>query len=124
MQAVRFVCQPLSISYLGAPLVPLGIIAAAILGLFFYGLRRVDPFPGRHLPSGFLGLADGDRRRGDSCTFLVGLVGYPMMYTTLSVEGDQSDTFDALSRSVNYVYQAPWQYIWNPGSSRCSTVPQ
>jgi hypothetical protein len=45
--------------------------------------------------------------------FLVGLVGYPMMYATLSVEGDQSDTFDALSRSVNYVYQAPWHYLWN-----------
>jgi hypothetical protein len=36
-----------------------------------------------------------------------------MMYTTLSAEGDQSDTFDALSRSVNYVYQAPWHYLWN-----------
>ena len=41
---------------------------------------------------------------------LVGLVGYPLMYTTLSTEG--SDTFDALSRSNNYVYQAPWNYIW------------
>jgi len=44
--------------------------------------------------------------------FLVGLVGYPLMYTTLSTEGDQSDTFDALSRSINYVYQSPWAYIW------------
>jgi hypothetical protein len=44
--------------------------------------------------------------------FLVGLVGYPLMYPTLSVEGDSSDTFDALSRSINYVYQAPWHYIW------------
>ena len=44
--------------------------------------------------------------------FLIGLVGYPLMYTTLSAEGDQSDTFDALSRSINYVYQSPWHYIW------------
>jgi hypothetical protein len=44
--------------------------------------------------------------------FLVGLVGYPLMYTTLSAEGDQSDTFDALSRSINYVYQSPWHYAW------------
>src|SRR5437773_8253415 len=44
--------------------------------------------------------------------FLVGLVGYPLMYPTLSTEGDSSDTFDALSRSINYVYQSPWQYIW------------
>jgi hypothetical protein len=41
---------------------------------------------------------------------LDGLVGYPLMYPTLSVEG--SDTLDALSRSYNYVYQSPWNYIW------------
>src|SRR5580704_2740132 len=41
---------------------------------------------------------------------LVGLVGYPLMYTTISAEG--SDSFDALSRSYSYVYQAPWQYLW------------
>ncbi|HEX3148699.1 MAG TPA: hypothetical protein VHR66_11480 [Gemmataceae bacterium] len=41
---------------------------------------------------------------------LIGMVGYPMMYTTLSAEG--SDTFDALSRSYNYVYESPWHYIW------------
>src|SRR6185437_1251777 len=44
---------------------------------------------------------------------LVGLVGYPLMYPALSVEGDSTDTFDSLSRSLNYVYQAPWQYIWH-----------
>ena len=44
--------------------------------------------------------------------FLVGLVGYPLMYPTLSAEGDQSDTFDALSRSINYVVSSPWHYIW------------
>jgi hypothetical protein len=38
------------------------------------------------------------------------MVGYPMMYTTLSAEG--SDTFDALSRSYNYVYESPWHYLW------------
>jgi hypothetical protein len=41
---------------------------------------------------------------------LVGMIGYPMMYTTLSTEG--SDTFDALSRSYNYVYESPWHYLW------------
>src|SRR4029078_5376401 len=41
---------------------------------------------------------------------LIGMVGYPMMYTTLSTEG--SDTFDALSRSYNYVYESPWHYLW------------
>ena len=41
---------------------------------------------------------------------LVGLVGWPLMYSTISAEG--SDSFDAISRSYSYVYQAPWQYLW------------
>jgi hypothetical protein len=41
---------------------------------------------------------------------LVGLVGWPMMYATISAEG--SDSFDALSRSYSYVYQSPWHYFW------------
>ena len=41
---------------------------------------------------------------------LIGMVGYPLMYATISAEG--SDTFDALSRSYNYVLQSPWNYIW------------
>src|SRR5262249_51278782 len=31
-------------------------------------------------------------------------------YATVSAEG--SDTFDALSRSYNYVFQSVWNYIW------------
>jgi hypothetical protein len=41
---------------------------------------------------------------------LIGMVGYPLMYPTLSAEG--SDTFDAMSRSYNYVFESPWYYIW------------
>jgi hypothetical protein len=41
---------------------------------------------------------------------LVGLVGWPVMYSTISTEG--SDSFDAISRSYSYVYQAPWHYLW------------
>ena len=111
MQAVRFVCKRY-FSYLGAPLVPLGIIAAVVLGLFFYGLLALVPFLGDIVLLG-IGLPAVLLGGAIMTVFLVGLVGYPMMYTTLSVEGDQSDTFDALSRSVNYVYQAPWHYLWN-----------
>jgi hypothetical protein len=32
------------------------------------------------------------------------------MIATISTEG--TDSFDALSRSYSYVYQAPWQYAW------------
>lgn len=41
---------------------------------------------------------------------LVGLVGYPLMNPTIATEG--TDSFDALSRSYSYVYQAPWHYLW------------
>src|SRR5207248_2453545 len=41
---------------------------------------------------------------------LVGLIGWPLMNATISVEG--SDSFDALSRSYSYVYQAIWHYLW------------
>jgi hypothetical protein len=111
LQAVRFVTKRY-LSYLGAPLVPLGIIAAVVVGLFAYGLLALIPFFGDLV---FLGVGLPLVILGGAImtVFLVGLVGYPMMYTTLSAEGDQSDTFDALSRSVNYVYQAPWNYLWN-----------
>ncbi|MDW8197168.1 MAG: hypothetical protein RMJ56_06135 [Gemmataceae bacterium] len=111
MQAVRFVVKRYA-NYLGAPLIPLAIIAAVVLGLIFYGLLALVPLLGDIFLFG-LGLPVILIGGAMMTVFLIGLVGYPMMYPTLSVEGDQSDTFDALSRSVNYVYQAPWHYIWN-----------
>jgi hypothetical protein len=111
MQAFRFVTARY-VSYLGAPLVPLGIIAAVVVGLIFYGLLALIPIIGDIALLG-IGLPLVIIGGAIMTVFLVGLVGYPMMYTTLSAEGDQSDTFDALSRSVNYVYQAPWHYLWN-----------
>ncbi|HEY1192209.1 MAG TPA: hypothetical protein VGE74_31585, partial [Gemmata sp.] len=110
-QAVKFVASRY-LSYLGAPLVPLGIISLVVLGLMVYGLVALIPFIGDVFLLGF-GLPAVIIGGAIMTVFLVGLVGYPMMYCTLSVEGDQSDTFDALSRSVNYVYQAPWHYLWN-----------
>ena len=111
MQAVRFVTARY-LSYLGAPLVPLVIIALVAFGLCVYGLFALIPVLGDIVLLG-IGLPLIILGGAIMTLFLVGLVGYPMMYTTLSAEGDQSDTFDALSRSVNYVYQAPWNYLWN-----------
>jgi hypothetical protein len=88
--------------------VPLGAIGFAALALSLLGLPALIPFIGDILyivlvPLGLLG-------GFFMAALLVGLIGYPLMYTTLSVEG--SDTFDALSRAYNYVMQAPWQYLW------------
>ncbi len=38
------------------------------------------------------------------------LVGWPLMFATVSVEG--TDAFDALSRSYAYVYHRPWRLLW------------
>lgn len=106
-QAVHFVTGRY-LSYLLSPVVPLGLIAFATIVLALLGLPALIPFLGDiiyvilvplALFGGFV-----------MAVLLVGLIGYPLMYTTLSVEG--SDTFDALSRAYNYVMQAPWQYLW------------
>lgn len=42
----------------------------------------------------------------------IGLVfGFPLMIPTICVEG--TDAFDAISRSMSYVYARPWRYLWN-----------
>jgi hypothetical protein len=109
-QAFRFTCVRY-VNFLLSPLIPLGIIAAVLVGLFFYGLIALIPIVGDVFLLG-LGLPLVIAAGAVMAVFLVGLVGYPLMYPTLSTEGDSSDTFDALSRSINYVYQSPWQYIW------------
>lgn len=106
-QAVSFVSSRY-LSYLLSPVVPLGLIAFAVAVLALLGLPTLLPFVGDLLyiiliPLGLFG-------GFVMAVLLVGLIGYPLMYTTLSVEG--SDTFDALSRAYNYVMQAPWQYLW------------
>jgi hypothetical protein len=96
------------LSYLCSPVVPIGLIFAVVLGCVLFGLFHLIPGIGDFidgllwwipLGAGFV-----------MALLVVGLVGYPLMYTTLSAEG--SDTFDALSRSYNYVYESPWHYIW------------
>jgi hypothetical protein len=109
-QAFRYVSGRYR-DYLTSPLIPLAIIAAVVVGLILYGVLALIPLVGDVFVLG-LGLPVVIVAGAVMAVFLVGLVGYPLMYPTLSAEGDASDTFDALSRSVNYVYQAPWNYIW------------
>jgi hypothetical protein len=45
-----------------------------------------------------------------SILLLGALVGWPLMWATVSVEG--TDAFDALSRSYAYTYQRPWRMLW------------
>jgi hypothetical protein len=107
-QAVRFVAARYT-SFLLSPLVPLGVIAVIVIGLALYGLVAMIPILGDLILYG-LGLPLVLLGGVAIAVLLVGLVGYPLMYPTVSAEG--SDTFDALSRSYNYVFQAPWSYLW------------
>jgi hypothetical protein len=96
------------LSYLLSPLVPLIIIGFLVLCCMLFGVIHWAPILGDLWDGLFwwLPLAAGLAMT----LLLVGMIGYPMMYTTLSTEG--SDTFDALSRSYNYVYESPWHYLW------------
>jgi hypothetical protein len=106
--AVRFV-KARYLSYFSSPIVPILLIFAVVLGCILFGLFALIPGFGDIVVSGLLWwipIGAGFVM----ALLIVGLVGYPLMYTTLSAEG--SDTFDALSRSYNYVYESPWHYIW------------
>ncbi len=107
--ALRFVAQKY-VHYVAAPLVPVLFVGGIVLiTVVVFGLIHLVPYVGDLVDSLvwpivlLLGFAQA--------LLLVGLVGYPLMFATISAEG--SDTFDALSRSYNYVYQAPWNYLWN-----------
>ena len=94
------------LSFLCAPLIPLGIIAA--VGLLTTVASLLGSIPGLGpivLGVGFIlamlaGLV--------MAVVLVGLVGgFNLMYPTIAVEG--SDSFDAISRSFSYLYARPWR---------------
>lgn len=95
-------------SYLAAPVFPMVLVGILTLLLMIFGWITWVPYLGEILAGllwplviliGFI-----------MAIVLVGLVGWPMMTATISTEG--TDSFDALSRSYSYIYQAPWQYLW------------
>jgi hypothetical protein len=96
------------LSYFCSPLVPLGLIAILVLVAMLFGVLQLIPYVGDTINGVLwpivmlLGLG--------MALLLVGLVGFPLMYPTISAEG--SDTLDAISRSYNYVFQSPWNFIW------------
>lgn len=108
-EAVRFAWSHYK-SFFSAPLFPLIFIVVLTVFLIVFGLvEEFTWFFGDIVVAGLfwplvllVGLI--------MAVVLVGLVGWPMMYATISTEG--SDSFDAISRSYSYVYQAPWQYLW------------
>jgi hypothetical protein len=107
-EALRFTKARL-ISFFSAPLFPVLFVMFVVLLTIIFGFFHLIPVIGDILVDGvfwFLIVLAGLVM----AVILVGLVGWPMMYATISTEG--SDSFDALSRSYSYVYQSPWNYIW------------
>ena len=96
------------LSYLFSPMVPLLLIGFMVFCCILFGIIHWIPLVGE-IVDGFLWFLP--LLAGLVMTLLlIGMVGYPLMYPTLSAEG--SDTFDAMSRSYNYVFESPWYYIW------------
>ncbi len=98
------------VSFFAAPAFPLLLLGILVFCLWVFGwVEGFLPIFGDIIVAGLLwpivlvvGLI--------MAVVLVGLVGWPLMNATISTEG--SDSFDALSRSYSYVYQAPWHYLW------------
>lgn len=107
-EAVRFAWARY-VSFFAAPLFPLLFVSFILVLLVVFGALHLIPLVGDVVDGigWFLPLIAGVVMG----VILLGLVGWPLMYATISVEG--SDSFDALSRSYSYVYQCPWHYLWN-----------
>jgi hypothetical protein len=106
-EAVRFAAARY-VSFLSAPLFPLLCVLVVVMFLIVFGLFHMIPVFGDIVVDGlgwvlvlFAGLG--------MAVVLVGLLGWPMMYATISAEG--SDSFDAVSRSYSYFYQSFWHYV-------------
>jgi hypothetical protein len=107
-EAIRFTAKRI-VSYLLAPLFPLGFVFLVLIFMVLFGLVHMIPFVGDIVVDGLLwwlmllcGVV--------MAVTLVGLVGWPLMSATISTEG--TDSWEAVSRSYSYVYQKPWHYAW------------
>lgn len=104
-EAVRFGSRKFY-SFLTAPIAPVGIIAGIGAFIFLLGLIGNARYVGELLvaillPLAFLGAAL-------IAIIVIGTVaGFNLMLPTISYE--DSDCFDAISRSFSYIYAKPWR---------------
>jgi hypothetical protein len=107
-EAIRFTTRRW-VSFVTAPLFPLLFVGFLLVFMVIFGLFAMLPIFGDIFVSGLLWwimlifgilMAIG----------LIGLIGWPLMSATISTEG--TDSWEAVSRSYSYVFQAPWYYLW------------
>jgi hypothetical protein len=106
-EALRFTAKRY-VSYISAPIFPILAVGVLVILMMLFGLVHMIPGFGEVIDAllWFLMILCGL----GMAVILVGLVGWPLMSATISTEG--TDSWEAVSRSYSYVYQAPWQYIW------------
>ena len=107
-EAVRFTARRW-VSFVTAPLFPLLLAGFLLLFMIVFGFFHMIPWFGDVIVDGvfwWLMLLFGLLM----AVGLVGLIGWPLMSATVSTEG--TDSWEAVSRSYSYVFQAPWQYLW------------
>jgi hypothetical protein len=107
VDAVRFAYRRW-VSFFSAPVFPLIFVAVLVVLMLIFSLFSLVPALGEAVNgilwvlALILGLL--------MAVVLVGLVGWPMMSATISTEG--TDSWEAVSRSYSYIFQAPWHYLW------------
>jgi len=103
-EAIRFGARKFH-SFLTAPIAPIGIIALMGTFIFFLGLAGNIPYAGELCLGLFLPLA---LLLGALIAIIAigALGGFNLMFPTIAYE--DSDCFDAISRSFSYVYNKPW----------------
>lgn len=103
-EAVRFGARKFH-SFLTAPITPVGIIALMGTFIFLLGLAGNIPYVGELSVGLFLPLA---LLLGALIAIIAigALGGFNLMFPTIAYE--DSDCFDAISRSFSYVYNKPW----------------
>ena len=104
-EALRFSMKKFS-SFFGVPLVPLSIITFAGLSIFLLGLIGNIPFIGELL----IGISMPFALIAGALISMVSigvLAGFNLMFPAVAYEN--SDSFDAISRSFSYVYAKPWR---------------
>ena len=108
MDAVNFTVKRI-VSYLTAPLFPIGFLLVLIVLSIIFGIIQLIPLLGDFV-SGLLWVIPLVFGLLMAVTLVGLVVGWPLMSPTISAEG--TDSWEAVSRSFSYVFQKPFHYLW------------
>jgi len=104
-EALRFSIKKFK-SFFAAPLLPLAVVILAGLPVLLLGLLANIPYLGELIMSIFMPLA---LAAGFVMAVIIigAIAGFNLMFPAIAY--DNSDSLDAISRSLSYVYAKPWR---------------